>query len=362
VTHPEYHDNLPAFDEPVGDPGLPVHHPRPTDVDEAAAKRAERQVATWFVLSMISTVAFVVAFFNLDIGPDPDVFLGLGASNVALGTTFGCALLFLGIGIIQWARKLMSDHEIIEMRHAVASSSEDRQDAIKALVQGVADSGITRHKLLRNTLLGAVTLVSVPAVVAMRDLYRGELSGDGGPVDQMSHTVWEEGTRIVNDVTGRPVKLTDIEIGQLVNAEPEGLVHLHPGEPYYDENVEYLEGHHLQIAKTKAPIILVRVEPKDIKHEETANWGQEGVLAYSKICTHVGCPIALWEQQTHHLLCPCHQSTFDLTDAGRVIFGPAARALPQLEIYADGEGYLRAKGDFKEPVGPSFWERDFDER
>jgi ubiquinol-cytochrome c reductase iron-sulfur subunit len=359
----DHDDNLPArVEEPIANPGLPVHHPRPTDIDEAAARRAERQSAAFFGLSMLCTVGFVVSFFAFDIGEDPDTFLGLGASNVALGCFFGGALLFLGIGIIQWARKLMSDHEIVEMRHAVASPAEDREAAIKDILQGIEDSGITRHRLLRTSLLGAVALVPIPAVVAMRDLYRGPLNGEGGMVDQLENTVWEPGTRIVNDVTGKPLKISDIEIGQLVNAEPEGLVHLHPGEPYYDPEVEYLTDHHLQVAKTKAAIILVRVEPKDIKHEETGNWGVNGVLAYSKICTHVGCPIALWEQQTHHLLCPCHQSTFDLTDAGRVVFGPAARALPQLEIYADSDGYLRAKGDFAEPVGPSYWERDFDER
>ena len=88
------------------------------------------------------------------------------------------------------------------------------------------------------------------------------------------------------------------------------------------------------------------------------NWGVDGILCYSKICTHVGCPISLWEQQTHHLLCPCHQSTFDLADNGKVIFGPAARHLPQLPMAVDDEGYLIATSDFTEPVGPSFWERD----
>jgi ubiquinol-cytochrome c reductase iron-sulfur subunit len=91
--------------------------------------------------------------------------------------------------------------------------------------------------------------------------------------------------------------------------------------------------------------------------EGRENWGVDGILAYSKICTHVGCPISLWEQQTHHLLCPCHQSTFDLADNGKVIFGPAARALPQLPLAVDEEGYLIATSDFTEPVGPSFWER-----
>jgi len=87
------------------------------------------------------------------------------------------------------------------------------------------------------------------------------------------------------------------------------------------------------------------------------SWGYQGIVAYSKICTHVGCPVALYEQQTHHMLCPCHQSTFDLSEDGKVIFGPAARSLPQLPITVDADGYLVAQRDFDAPVGPSFWER-----
>ncbi len=101
------------------------------------------------------------------------------------------------------------------------------------------------------------------------------------------------------------------------------------------------------------------MRPEDIAPaaEGRENWGVDGILCYSKICTHVGCPISLWEQQTHHLLCPCHQSTFDLADGGKVIFGPAGHPLPQLPMGVDDEGYLIAMSDFLEPVGPSYWER-----
>ena len=92
------------------------------------------------------------------------------------------------------------------------------------------------------------------------------------------------------------------------------------------------------------------------------SWTYEGILCFSKICTHVGCALGLYEQLTHHMLCPCHQSTFDLADNGKVIFGPAARHLPQLPIEVDDEGYIVAQSDFTEPVGPSFWERDNTER
>ena len=95
----------------------------------------------------------------------------------------------------------------------------------------------------------------------------------------------------------------------------------------------------------------------EIKSQQGPNWDVQGILCYSKICTHVGCPTALYEQRTHHLLCPCHQSTFDLADSGKVVFGPAARSMPQLAITVDADGYLVAQHGFTQPVGPSFWER-----
>jgi ubiquinol-cytochrome c reductase iron-sulfur subunit len=159
--------------------------------------------------------------------------------------------------------------------------------------------------------------------------------------------------RVVRDVVGTPIKVTDLEIGNLVNAEPAAIFEV-------DENGEHIiEGVELQVAKSKGAVILVRMEPDDITHGDgRENWAVDGVVCYSKICTHVGCPISLYERTTHHLLCPCHQSTFDLADSGRVVFGPAARALPQLPLAVDDEGYLVAQSDFTEPVGPSYWERD----
>ncbi|WP_415630149.1 ubiquinol-cytochrome c reductase iron-sulfur subunit [Nocardioides dubius] len=344
------HDNLPVA-EPIADPGHPEHHWRPTDVDDKAEKRAERQVSTFFVLSMISAVAFCVAYFTIE--PE-DTFMGLGAMNVALGLALGFAMLFIGIGVIQWARKLMGDQEISELRHSAASSEEDREATLAALAQGLEESGIARRPMIRNTLLGALALAGVPLIVGLRDL--GPLPGK-----KLEKTIWRAGTRIVNDVTGRWIRPSDLEVGQLVNAEPEGLVeNLDPRtnpEDLEARGVEVLHGHELIAEKAKSAVILVRIEPKDLS-EATDNWGHEGILCYSKICTHMGCPIALWEQQTHHLLCPCHQSTFDLADKGRVVFGPATRALPQLPIEVDRDGFLAARSGFLEPVGPSYWERN----
>ena len=331
--------------DPIADPGLPEHEPRPTDVDDQAARRAERQIATMFGLSGLFAVLFVVAYLTLRVGEDPTVFLGAGASNVALGLCLGMALLLIGLGAIQWARKLMSDVEIVEMRHPAASSEEDRRDALASFRQGVADSQIARRPLIRNSLLGALGLLGLPAVFVLGDL-------GPAPAAKLATTVWRRGMRLVNDVAGTPIKPSDIEIGQLINAEPAVFYQDRPdGEPKF-------EGTELQQAKAKAAIIIVRMKPSDITPPPgRANWGVQGILCFSKICTHVGCPISLWEQQTHHLLCPCHQSTFDLADGAKVIFGPAARPLPQLPLMVDNEGYLVAQSGFDEPVGPSYWER-----
>jgi ubiquinol-cytochrome c reductase iron-sulfur subunit len=349
VVHPSPSDDQNglsrAGDDPISDPGLDEHLPRPTDVDPAAEKRAERQIATLFGLSSLMAILFCVAYFAFDIGSDPDLFLGMGASHISLGVTLGLALLFIGIGAIQWSRKLMNDTEIVEMRHPVRSSDADRAESIAALTEGANDSGLGRRPLIRNSLLGAMGALALPAVVALRDL-------GPTPGDTLYHTIWAKGMRIVNDVAGTPIKPEYVRVGQLINAEPE--IFYNP-EPYDSEPIE---GHELQSEKAKAALIVVRMQPDDITPSAgRENWGVDGILAFSKICTHVGCPISLWEQQTHHLLCPCHQSTFDLADNGKVIFGPAARALPQLPIAVDEEGYLIATSDFTEPVGPSFWER-----
>lgn len=342
--------------EPIRDPGLPEHTWRPTDVDPAKEKRAERQVSALFGLSAICTILFVVAYFSFDVEDDWDTIGNLGASTVALGATLGLALLLIGIGIIQWARKLMGDHEIVEERHPASSSDEDRATALAALATGVDESGIGRRPLIRNSLLGAVGLLGVPAIVLLRDL--GPLPGD-----KLLHTIWGEGTeeapmRIVRDGIWTPILASDLEIGDLVNAQPDALVN---PERYGIDPAE-VEGHHLQVHKSKASLILLRMDPADNKPARGRDdWAVDGIVAYSKICTHVGCPISLNERTTHHLLCPCHQSTFDLADAGRVVFGPAGRPLPQLPLAVDDEGYLVAQSDFTEPVGPSFWERDYDE-
>ncbi|MFC6153349.1 ubiquinol-cytochrome c reductase iron-sulfur subunit [Nocardioides yefusunii] len=352
------HDsNLPEVTENdlFPNPGVPAHTPRPTDVDPKAEKRAERQVAMFFVASLVFAVLFIVSYFKLSVGDDWDTWLGFGASTVALGVTMGLALMCIGIGVIQWSRKLMTDVEVVDYRHAVASPEEDRAVAIAELEKGLAEAGIARRPLVRNTLLAALGGAGAMALVSFRDL--GPSPWDVDDADKgegLRHTLWKKGERIARDVVGTPILASELEIGDLVNAQPFSLLEV-------DEKTgqHKMHGGEVQVAKSKASLILLRMHPDDIKPGEgRENWDVNGIVAYSKICTHVGCPISLNERTTHHLLCPCHQSTFDLADSGKVVFGPAHRALPQLPIAVDAEGYLIAQSDFTEPVGPSYWERE----
>lgn len=229
----------------------------------------------------------------------------------------------------------MSDEEMVDERHAVAAEPEVREKVLADFKQGAKESAFGRRKLIRNTMFGAMALVPLSGVVLLRDL--GPL-----PEDKLRHTLWKKGKLLVNENTNEPLRPEDIAVGSLAFAKPEGL-------EVHDE--EFQE----EIAK--AALMIVRLEPKDIKDKRELDWSHEGIVAFSKICTHVGCPVSLYEQQTHHVLCPCHQSTFDLSDGARVLFGPAGHRLPQLKISVNKDGFLEAQGDFAEPVGPAFWER-----
>src|SRR5699024_9101554 len=333
--------------DPMANPGLPEHEWRPTDVDPALERRAERQVAGMFGLAAVLALAFCVCYFVVPLDTDTR-FLGFTSQNFALGVCLGGALLLIGLGASQWAKKLMADHEIIEMRHPAKSSDGNRHAALEQISQDGGESEIGRRALIRNSSFGALGVLGLPVIVMLRDL--GPLPGD-----KQYHTVWKKGMRIVNDVSGTPIKLSDVAEGQLTNAEPAALFETDEhGEPV-------IHGSDALAAKGKAAVILLRMPPEDIKAPKgRENWSIDGILCYSKICTHVGCPISLYEQQTHHVLCPCHQSTFDLADGGKVIFGPATRALPQLPLAVDSEGYLIATSDFDVPVGPSFPEMSQD--
>ena len=320
-------------DDPLADPGRPPHEPRRTDVSARARQRAERQVAAMFGLSTLAAIGFVVAFVAID----KDAFVSLplfgeiGAQNLAFGLCLGLSLLLIGTGVIHWSRKLMTSPEIVEQRHSMRSPDPDREYVAAAVKEGSGESIVGRRPfLIGGSLVGALGAATVAPLITLRDL--GPL-----PEDKLRHTAWAEQHQIVFEHSNLPIRAVDVPIGAMITAKPKDV-----------EDLNEL---------AKAVILILRLEPDQVQNARQLELGYEGIFAFSKICTHVGCPIGLYERETHHLLCPCHQSTFDVLDGAKVIFGPAARSLPQLRITVDDAGYLVAEGDFDQPVGPSFWER-----
>ncbi|MEJ3403109.1 Rieske 2Fe-2S domain-containing protein [Rathayibacter sp. YIM 133350] len=324
-------------DDAFTNPGFPAHHKRVTDIDPARAKRAERTVYTLFYLSIAGSIWAIAAYmlFPIESNNVGDVRL----NNLFIGLGITLTLLAIGIGAVHWGKSLMVDNEGIDIRHETRGSEETRARAVEIFDVANKESGFGRRTLVRNTLIGALIAFPLPAVV----LFRGLAPQDKDPVKLLGNTLWKKGTRLTLDPSGVAIKAADVTLGSAFHVIPDGLNDLEHGK---------LE------EKAKAAVLLMRLRPEDLNPAPgRANWAYDGIVAYSKICTHVGCPVALYEQQTHHLLCPCHQSQFDVANNCEVIFGPAKRPLPQLPIAVDDEGYLVAQSDFHEPVGPSFWER-----
>jgi len=318
-------------------PGLPPEHLRVTDLDPKEEKKAERRIAMFFTLSIAGSVFAAVAYVIFPIIPGD--MQSVRNNNLFVGLGFSAALLGVGIGAVHWAKSLMHGHELVEERHPTKGTEEERKTASEVFTQANKESGFTRRSLVRNTLVGALLVTPVPAVVLFRDLAPAK-----DPLKLIKETMWEPGVRLARDPSGLPIRAADVTIGSAFHVIPEGLAEL--------------EYHKIE-EKAKAAVLLMRLPIDELNERpERQGWSYQGIVAYSKICTHVGCPVALYEQQTHHLLCPCHQSQFDVANHCEVIFGPAARPLPQLPITIDDEGYLIAQSDFTEPVGPSFWERE----
>jgi quinol---cytochrome c reductase iron-sulfur subunit len=324
-----------------GTPGGPSpERPRelPADpADPVAAKRAEKLVAACFGLATLCGLGFIASYYIFQVHQIQLV----QHSNVALGLTMGGAFLFLGIGAVIWVRRLMPWVELSEARKPLRSSPEEREDFAETFAEGAEASQFTKRPILRRSLIAATVPVAVAPLVLLRDL--GPL-----PRKTLDHTVWRPGMRLLNYGANTPIRPGDFSSpGGMITVVPQGFTE--------DFN-----------ALAKAAAIIIKFAPGQVNYttkdqpvpgKVVQNWSVDNIVAYSKICTHVGCPAALYEQTTHHILCPCHQSTFDATRGAEVIFGPATRPLPQLPMTVDAQGYLVARHDFTVPVGPSFWER-----
>lgn len=328
-----------AVPDAAKNPGLPGHRQRMTDKYPQEMKRAVRTVYTLFYVSVAASIWASIAYMIFPI--ESGAMIDIRYNNLFIGLGIAFALLAIGIGVIHWGKSVMSDKEYIEDRHATRGRDEVREGAINVFAEADKDSGFGRREIIRNSMFAALAASIIPGIT----LFRGLAPQDVDPVTALSHTMWEQGMRLAHDPSGRPIRAADVTLGSAFHVIPEELAGLGHDEGYLEE-------------KAKAIVLLMRMQPEQLNPEtNNLDWSYDGIIAYSKVCTHVGCPVALYEQQTHHLLCPCHQSQFDVANGAAVIFGPAARPLPQLPITVDAEGYLVAQSDFQEPVGPSFWER-----
>jgi ubiquinol-cytochrome c reductase iron-sulfur subunit len=323
-----------------------------------AERRAERAVAAWFVLSALSMLAFVVAFIAWPheyVNAFEPGHLVYSLYTPIIGVTFGFAVLALGIGVIAYVKRFFPDEVAVQQRHDGPSDELARRTVIAQMAEAGRDTGIARRSLLKRSAGAAAAVLGLGVgVAALGPLIRNPWAeGDESPL-------WVTGWRSDNGETVYLRRDTGI-LGEISRVRPEDL---DPGSvetvfPFREsERGDEETLLHAQRA-SDAPVMLVRLRPGvDIVTRE----GQEGFnygdyYAYSKICTHLGCPASLYESQSMRFLCPCHQSQFLANEYARPIFGPATRPLPQLPITVDDEGYFVARSDFVEPVGPAFWER-----
>jgi ubiquinol-cytochrome c reductase iron-sulfur subunit len=320
-----------------------------------AERRIERLVAFLFALAGVSAIGFVVIFVSPMFKPEYE--FGTNASDwftPLLGVTLGMALFGLGIGVLVYGKKLLPNEIAIQTRHNGGSSPDDRSLAVGTLGFIGNELAIQRRPLIKGALglgglgLGAAALV-LPVGMMIKDPHN-----DHG-VDPYMVTGWNAEKYNSN----KPIRLVreDYTAIKPEDVSTGGQMTAFPGIPGGATN-EHAD----------SPILLIHLRDEDAQelrnnlHNYPVNARDGGSMwnnyvAYSKICTHAGCPASLYEQQTNRLLCPCHQSQFLITDNARPIFGPAARRLPMLAIGVDDEGYLIARRDFDVSVGPAYWER-----
>ncbi|AMO62131.1 Rieske (2Fe-2S) domain-containing protein [Mycolicibacterium phlei] len=336
-----------------------------------AEKRATRQVAYWLLLGGFSGLALLLVFLfwpweYKPYGSEGEFLYSL--ATPLYGLTFGLSILAIGIGAILYQKKFIPEEISIQERHDGRSPEIQRKTVAANLTDALEGSGIKRRKVVGVSLgigLGAFGLGTLVAFIG------GLVKNPWKPVVQTAEgkkaVLWTSGwtprypgetiylARSTGTGTFQKVRPEDIDAG--------GMETVFPWRES-DGDGTTVESHHklAEIAMgVRNPVMLIRIKAQDMprvvkrKGQESFNFGD--LFAYTKVCSHLGCPSSLYEQQTYRILCPCHQSQFDALQYAKPIFGPAARALAQLPITIDQDGYLVANGDFIEPVGPAFWER-----
>lgn len=264
----------------------------------------ERFIAAALLFSIAGSGAFAYAFV-------------LQSGIQWQGGALVCVFAGLASAMLAWARWIVPHEQVVDLRDTYPQPEEERGRQVEAAARGIAQ--VTRRTWLSRMLYGALGALGVALLFPVAAL-------GPQPDDTLLHTKWRRGMRLQRE-DGSLLKAADMDVGNVTTVFPEG------------DTGDY-----------RAMAVLVRL-PDDVGKNTT-----EGLVAYSKACTHTGCPVALYRASDHRLICPCHQSVFDAADGAKVLDGPADRPLPQLPIEISSDGYVRATGDFNDTIGPGFWE------
>ncbi len=323
-----------------------------------AEKRAERQVAGWFIIAALAGVAFLVAFIAWPWeyrGPGEEGGVIYALYTPVIGFLFGLSVFAVGMGVIAYSKKLLPEDLTIQQRHDGRSSEVDRRTASARLVQTGQQSGITRRKLVYRSIGAAGGVLGLGVLVAA---FGGLVKNPWkeGPNSPLLITGWhsEDGERVyLRRDTGESEQVVLVRPGDLAPGAIETVY------PFKESQREHPEELSEVLHSPDSPVMLIHLRPDVtvIKRAGQEDFNYGALFAYSKICSHMGCPTSLYEDQTNRILCPCHQSQFQANEYAKPVFGPATRPLAHLPITVDDQGYLYARSDFIEPVGPAFWER-----
>ncbi|MGH9126923.1 MAG: Rieske 2Fe-2S domain-containing protein [Acidimicrobiales bacterium] len=292
----------------------------PTSGDDAyrlqgrpgAERRVERRIGLYWGITAVSALVLAGVYLS---GGQPQI------EGLLLLIAFGS----LGLGFVVFARDLLPGSDQTADRGDHVSSEEERKAAGTAFERG--EQPFVRRSFLLRMLGLAGGALGIAALFPINSL-------GPRPGDTLAHTSWKKGSRLV-DADNRPVRLGDLAVNGVLTVFPEGAAG--------DED-------------SQTVLINLGDAPQDVRPGRQ-DWSVAGHVAYSKVCTHAGCPVGLYRSLSHELLCPCHQSTFDVLDGCRPVFGPAARSLPQLALMVDQDDYLQAQHDYSEPIGPGYWNR-----
>lgn len=249
----------------------------------------------------------------------------LGGQPQIEGILLGVALSGLAAGLVLWAIELMPGGAYVEERATDLGAPEGLDAAVDSFTRG--EHEIRRRSFLSKMMGAALGALGIAALFPIRSL-------GAAPGRSLVQTPWRAGARLVT-VDGAPVEADDLDVGGVLTVFPEG---------------------HTDSAD--AQTLLIRLEPDEYPPPPgREDWSPDGFVAFSKVCTHAGCPVGLYQKASQELFCPCHQSVFAVLDAARPTAGPATRALPQLPLQLDPYGTISAQGDYPEPIGPGFWSR-----